>query len=71
MKAKKAYYFETYCGKDYFRDTYGNIYTICDGIPAFCSNLKRGSLTEDKAEPYYPVNDIVLLYDEAGDKKEN
>lgn len=59
---KKAYYFETFCGKDYFRDAFGNVYTVCDGQPAFCSNLKQGQLTEDKAEPSYPVSDVVLLY---------
>ena len=58
----KAIYFETYGGKDYFRDEYGNIYTICDGKPAFCSNLKHGSLTDDKAEPYFPVDDVELIY---------
>ena len=58
----KAIYFETYGGKDYFRDEYGNIYTICDGRSAFCSNLKRGSLTDDKAEPAYPVDAVELIY---------
>lgn len=60
---KKAYYFETYCGYEYFRDEHGNIYTKLGGQVAFCSNLKRGSLTEDKAEPYYPVDDIELCYE--------
>lgn len=58
----KALFFETYGGKNYFRDRFGNIYTICDGKPAFCSNLKRGSLTDDKAEPSYPVDDVKLVY---------
>ena len=61
---KKAYYFKTFCGNDYFRDEYGNIYTICDGKAAFCSNMKRGSMTEDKAEPSYPVDDIELIYND-------
>lgn len=25
-------------------------------------NLKRGNLTEDKAEPSYSVNDVELIY---------
>lgn len=62
MSMTEAYYFETFCGKDYFRDAYGNVYTVCDGRTAFCSNLKQGHLTEDKAEPSYPVSDVVLLY---------
>lgn len=59
---KQAFYFETFCGNDYFRDEYGNIYTKQGEEIAFCSNLKHGSLTEDKAEPSYPVNDIELVY---------
>ena len=59
---EKAYYFETYGGYNYFRDMHGNIYTQINNEIYFCSNLKRGSLTEDKAEPYYPVNDIELCY---------
>lgn len=58
----KALFFETYGGKNYFRDRFGNIYTICDGKPTFCSNLKRGTLTDDKAEPSYPVDDVELVY---------
>ena len=44
----KATYFETFCGNDYFRDKYGNIYTKVGKDVAFCSNLKQGHLTEDK-----------------------
>lgn len=58
----RAKYIETFAGYDYFRDKYGNIYTICDGKPAFCSNLKRGNLTDDKAEPSYPADDVELVY---------
>lgn len=58
---KKAKYFETFCGNDYFRDEYGNIYTKVGAEIAFCSNLKQGQLTEDKAEPAYPVHDIELV----------
>ena len=57
---EKAYYFETYGGYDYFRDAHGNIYTKIKDEIYFCSNLKRGNLTENKAEPYYPVDDIEL-----------
>ena len=60
---KKAYYIETYCGYDYFRDEHGNIYAKIGDEIMYCSNLKRGSLTEDKAEPYYPVDDIELCYE--------
>ena len=59
---KKAKYFETFCGNDFFRDELGNIYTNLGNEIAFCSNLKTGRLTEDKAEPSYPVNDIELIY---------
>lgn len=59
---KQARYFETFCGNDYFRDDRGNVYTRTGNEVAFCSNLKHGSLTEDKAEPSYPVNDIELIY---------
>lgn len=59
----KAYYFETFCGNDYFRDKYGNVYMKVGDEIAFCSNLKHGHLTEDKSEPSYPVNDIELSYD--------
>lgn len=64
---KKAYYIETYYGNDYFRDEHGNIYAKIGNEIMYCSNLKRGSLTEDKAEPYYPVDDIELCY-EKGEK---
>ena len=59
---KQAKYFETYCGNDYFRDDHGNIYMKQGDDVYFCSNLKRGDLTEDKAEPYFPVYDIELIY---------
>ena len=59
---KKAKYFETFCGNDYFRDDHGNIYVKQGREIAFCSNLKQGSLTEDKAEPYCPVYNIELVY---------
>ena len=58
---KQAKYIETFAGNDYYRDEHGNIYCkLGDGI-YYCSNLKRGQLTEDKAEPYYPVSDIELV----------
>lgn len=59
-----AKYFETYNGCDYFRDKFGNVYMqYRKGKEIyFCSNLKTGSLTEDKAEPSYPVSDIELIY---------
>lgn len=60
---EKAIFFETFGGLDYFRDKFGNIYTKIKDIIYYCSNLKRGRLTEDKAEPYYPVNDIILSYE--------
>ncbi len=61
---KEAKYFETFDGYDYFKDKYGNVYMQYDkgGEIYFCSNLKAGSLTEEKAEPYYTVNDIELVY---------
>lgn len=59
---KQAKYFETFCGNDFFRDEFGNIYTKVGNEVAYCSNLKAGHLTEDKAEPSYPVNDIELIY---------
>lgn len=59
---KQAKYFETFGGNDYFRDKHGNIYTKAGKEIAFCSNLKQGQLTEEKAEPSYPVNDIELIY---------
>ena len=58
----QAKYFETYGGNDYFRDEHGNIYTKTGNEVAYCSNLKHGSLTEDKAEPSYPVNNVELIY---------
>ena len=56
-----AQYFETFNGNDYFRDQHGNIYTQVSGNVCFCSVLKYGRLTEDKAEPYYEVSDTVLM----------
>lgn len=57
----KATYFGTFCGNDYFRDMYGNIYTKVGNDVAFCSNHKQGQITEDKAEPSYPVTDVELV----------
>ena len=34
------------------------------GRVAFCSVLKQGHLTEDKAEPYYEVTDTILIKEE-------
>ena len=59
---EKAKYFDTFRGNDYFKDKYGNIYTEIANEIAFCSNLKHGGLTEDKAEPSFPVDDIELIY---------
>ena len=61
---KTAKYFETFNGSDYFRDKFSNVYMRMpiSGEIAFCSNLKRGNLTEDKAEPSYSVNDVELIY---------
>lgn len=61
-KKVQAKYFETFGGNDYFRDEHGNIYTKTGNEVAYCSNLKHGSLTEDKAEPSYPVNNVELIY---------
>ena len=57
----EAHYIETFNGQDYFRDRHGNIYTQVSGRVAFCSVLKQGHLTEDKAEPYYEVTDTILM----------
>ena len=59
-----AKYFETFDGYDYFRDKFGNVYMQYEkgGEIYYCSNLKKGNLTEDKAEPSYPVDDIELVY---------
>ena len=57
----KAYFFEDFEGRRFYRDKYGNVYTKCGESIAFCSNLKQGNLTEDKAEPYFPVFDIELV----------
>ena len=61
---KTAKYFETLNGCDYFRDKYSNVYKRMpiSGEIAYSSNLKRGNLTEDKAEPSYSVNDVELIY---------
>lgn len=56
-----AHYIETLNGNDYFRDQRGNIYTQVSGRVCFCSVLKQGQLTEDKAEPYYEVTDTILM----------
>lgn len=61
---KKAYFFEHFDGREFYRDKYGNIYTKCGETVAYCSNLKKGHLTEDKAEPSYPVFDMDLVEDE-------
>lgn len=61
-KIIQAIYFETFCGNDYFRDKHGNIYTKVGNEIAFCSNLKQGILTENKAEPSFTVEDIELVY---------
>lgn len=58
---KEAKYIETYKGHDYYRDAYGNIYTKIGEQVVFCSNHKDGHLTENKAEPFYSVNDIELI----------
>lgn len=60
-RQKVAHYFETFNGKDYYRDDKGNVYTEVSGRVAFCSNLKKGSLTLDKSEPYYEVSDVKLI----------
>ena len=57
---KVAKYFETFSGNKYYRDDFGNVYTKLKDEVAYCSNLKVGQLTEDKAEPSYPVDDIIL-----------
>ena len=57
---KVAKYFETFSGNKYYRDAFGNVYTKLKEEVAYCSNLKTGKLTEDKAEPSYPVYDVVL-----------
>lgn len=58
---KKAYFFETFDGRAFYRDEHGNIYTRCGETIAFCSNLKQGHITEDKLEPFYPVFDVELI----------
>ena len=47
----QAKYIETFAGYDYFRDEHGNVYAKIGDEIMFCSNHKRGQLTEDKAEP--------------------
>lgn len=58
----QAKYIETFAGYDYFRDEHGNIYAKIGDEIMFCSNHKRGQLTEDKAEPSYPVHDVKISY---------
>lgn len=58
---KTAKYIESYKGQDYYRDEYGNVYTEIGEEVVFCSNHKHGQMTEDKAEPYYPVQNIKLV----------
>ena len=58
----RAKYIETFAGYDYFRDEYGNVYAKIGDEIMFCSNHKRGQLTEDKAEPSYPVHDVEISY---------
>lgn len=50
----QAKYIETFAGYDYFRDEHGNVYAKIGDEIMFCSNHKRGQLTEDKAEPSCP-----------------
>lgn len=49
---------------DFFQVTAwrGNIYAKIGDEIMFCSNHKRGQLTEDKAEPSYPVHDVEISY---------
>ena len=58
----QAKYIETFAGYDYFRDEHGNVYAKIGEEIMFCSNHKRGQLTEDKAEPSYPVHDVEISY---------
>lgn len=62
----QAKYIETFAGYDYFRDEHGNVYAKIGEEIMFCSNHKRGQLTEDKAEPSYPVhiNELIRNKDE-------
>lgn len=62
MRRFTAYYFETFNGFDYYKDEFGNIYTKIKDEILFCSNLKRGSLTEEKAEPSFPVYDVDIVH---------
>lgn len=57
----EALYFDTFNGRDYFRDKHGNVYTKVSDRVSFCSVLKRGQMTLDKSEPYYEVNDVILI----------
>lgn len=61
-KKYRAIFIETFDGYDYFRDQVGNVYVKIGDEIMYCSNLKQGRLTEDKAEPDYTVNDVVLAY---------
>lgn len=57
-----AKYFTKYCGYDYFKDDFGNVYVKLGNEIGFCSNIKQGRLTPDKAEPAYAVIDVILIY---------
>ena len=61
-KKIEAKFFSRYCGYDYFKDGNGNVYVKLGDEIGFCSNLKQGRLTPDKAEPCYAVIDVVLIY---------
>ena len=58
----QAKYIETFAGYDYFRDEHGNVYAKIGDEIMFCGNHKRSQLTEDKAEPSYPVHDVKISY---------
>lgn len=58
---RTAYFFETFNGRDYYRDRHGDIYTEISGKVAFCSNLKTGHLTLDKSEPYFEITGVKLV----------
>ena len=56
----KAKYITTIDGNKLYRDRHGNIYTSINKEIYFCSNKKAGTITPDDAEPYYPVNNVIL-----------
>lgn len=61
IKSVIARRFTTFSGNKYYRDSKGNVYTrMSDGV-AYCSNFKWGTIDVDKAEPSYPVNNVILL----------